>query len=91
VVAFDCAAAGQLVRHGHNGLLARVGDEVGFCGTAARLAGALGEARALGREARLAALKLDWGRIAREVEGEYLAAMAAQPALRAEALAARAS
>jgi glycosyltransferase involved in cell wall biosynthesis len=91
VVAFDCAAAGQLVRHGHNGLLARVGDEVGFCGTAARLAGALGEARALGSEARLAALKLDWGRIAREVEGEYLAAMAAQPALRAEALAARAS
>ena len=91
VVAFDCAAAGQLVRHGHNGLLARVGDEVGFCGTAARLAGALGEARALGSEARLAALKLDWGRIAREVEGEYLAAMAAQPALRAGALEARAT
>ncbi|MFN9744734.1 MAG: glycosyltransferase family 4 protein [Betaproteobacteria bacterium] len=91
VVAFDCAAAAQLVHHGHNGLLARVGDEVGFCGTAARLAGALGEARALGREARLAALKLDWGRIACEVEGEYLAAMAVQPVLRAEALAARAS
>ncbi|MFM7506819.1 MAG: glycosyltransferase family 4 protein [Rubrivivax sp.] len=91
VVAFDCAAAGQLVRHGHNGLLARVGDEVGFCGAAARLAGAPGEARALGSEARLAALKLDWGRIAREVEGEYLAAMAAQPALRAGALEARAT
>jgi glycosyltransferase involved in cell wall biosynthesis len=90
VVAFDCAAAGQLVRHGHNGLLARVGDEVGFCGTAARLAGALGEARALGSEARLAALKLDWGRIAREVEGEYLTAMAPPPDLRAVSLAARA-
>ena len=90
VVAFDCAAAGQLVRHGHNGLLARVGDEVGFCDTAARLAGALGEARALGTEARLAALKLDWGRIAREVEGEYLTAMAPPPDLRAVSLAARA-
>ncbi len=90
VVAFDCAAAGQLVRHGHNGLLVRVGDEAGFCDTAARLAGALSQARALGTEARLAALKLDWGRIARQVEGEYLAAMAPRPARRAESLAARA-
>jgi glycosyltransferase involved in cell wall biosynthesis len=89
VVAFDCAAAGQLVRHGHNGLLARVGDEAGFCATAARLAGALGEARALGAGARQAALKLDWGRIAREVEAEYLAAMAAASQPRAAALAAR--
>ncbi|MCM0609157.1 MAG: glycosyltransferase family 1 protein [Ideonella sp. WA131b] len=90
VLAFDCAAAAQLVHHGHNGLLARVGDEAGFCATAARLAGALGEARALGAGARQAALKLDWGRIAREVEAEYLAAMAAAPQPRAAALAARA-
>jgi glycosyltransferase involved in cell wall biosynthesis len=91
VVAFDCAAAGQLVRHGHNGLLARVGDEAGFCHTAARLAGALGEARALGTEARQAALKLDWGRIALEVEAEYRSAMARQPVPGARALAPRAT
>jgi glycosyltransferase involved in cell wall biosynthesis len=82
VVAFDCAAAAQLVRHGHSGLLARVGDEAGFRATAARLAGALGEARALGAQARRAALQLDWGRIAREVEAEYRGAIAAAAPLR---------
>ena len=79
VVAFDCAAAGQLVRHGHNGLLARVGDEAGFCAAAARLAGAPGPARALGAEARAVALQLDWGRIALEVEAEYRRAIARAP------------
>lgn len=91
VVAFDCAAAGQLVRHGHSGLLARVGDDAGFCATAGRLAGAPQQVRALGAEARQAALPLDWGRIAREVEAEYLAAMAAAPALRTPLAAARAA
>jgi glycosyltransferase involved in cell wall biosynthesis len=86
VVAFDYAAAGQLVHHGHNGLLVRVGDAAGFCQTAARLANDLNEARALGREARATALKLDWGRIAREVEAEYQAAMAAAPHLKVPAL-----
>jgi glycosyltransferase involved in cell wall biosynthesis len=80
VVAFDYAAAGQLVRHGHNGLLVRLGENAEFCATAARLAGEGAEARALGAQARLAALKMDWGRIAREVEAEYLAAIGA-PAL----------
>lgn len=89
VVAFDCAAAGQLVRHGHNGLLARVGDEAGFCATAARLAGAPGPARALGAEARAAALQLDWGRIALEVEAEYRRAIARAPQPRLAGLSAR--
>ncbi len=91
VVAFDCAAAGELVRHGDNGLVARVGDEAGFCATAARLAGALGQARALGVEARRSALELDWGRIAREVEAEYLAAMAVAPHPAVQPLAASAT
>ncbi len=86
VVAFDYAAAGQLVRHGHNGLLVRVGEDAGFCQTAARLASDLDEARTLGREARATAMKLDWGRIAREVEVEYQAAMAAAPHLKVASL-----
>jgi glycosyltransferase involved in cell wall biosynthesis len=82
VVAFDCAAAGQLVCHGHNGLLVKPGEGAEFCSTAARLAGHLAEARLLGAEGRHTALKLDWGRIAREVESEYLAAIDQAPQLR---------
>jgi glycosyltransferase involved in cell wall biosynthesis len=91
VLAFDCAAAGQLVRHGHNGLLVKPGEDADFCSMAARLAGRLDESRRLGTEARQAALKLDWGRIAREVEAEYLAALATAPQLKFAALAPRAT
>ncbi len=82
VVAFDCAAAGQLVSHGHNGLLVKPGEGAEFCSTAARLAGHLAEARLLGAEGRHTALRLDWGRIAREVESEYLSAIDQAPQLR---------
>ena len=82
VVAFDCAAAGQLVSHGHNGLLVKPGEGAEFCSTATRLAGHLAEARLLGAEGRHTALKLDWGRIAREVESEYLSAIDQAPQLR---------
>ncbi len=86
-VAYDYAAAGQLVRHGHSGLLAPLGDEPAFCRAAARLADDPAEVRMLGVEARLEARKLDWGRIAREVESEYLAALGTAPHLRAATLA----
>ncbi len=75
VVGFDYAAAGHLVSHGENGLLVRYGDNAEFCATAARLAGQYGYARALGAQARISAMQLDWGSIAREVESEYLSAM----------------
>jgi len=76
VLAFDHAAAGQLIRHGDNGLLARLDDTAGFCALARRLAGDLGQARALGAAARETATRLDWGRIVEAVEDEYLAALA---------------
>lgn len=76
VVAFDHAAAGQLVRHGENGLLARLDDPAGFCSMARRLAGALPQARALGLRARETARQLDWGRIIEAIEGEYASAIA---------------
>ncbi|MDP1902458.1 MAG: glycosyltransferase family 1 protein [Rubrivivax sp.] len=77
VVAYDHAAAGQLLRHGDNGLLARRGDEPDFCRWARRLAGDLEHTRALGTQARQTALRHDWGHIVEAIETEYAAAMAA--------------
>jgi len=94
VVAFDYAAAGQLVRHGHNGLLVSLGHNAQFCDTAATLAGAgstANQRHSLGAQARETALKLDWGRIAREVEAEYLAAIGAPAPLLTQPLVASAS
>jgi glycosyltransferase involved in cell wall biosynthesis len=76
VVAYDHAAAGQLIRHGDNGLLARLDDSAGFCALARRLAGDLPQARQLGARARETAAQMDWGRIVESVEDEYLAAIA---------------
>jgi glycosyltransferase involved in cell wall biosynthesis len=75
VVAYDHAAAGQLLRHGENGLLALCGDKPEFCRVARRLAGELQQARALGVAARSTAMDLDWGRIVDAVETVYGAAI----------------
>ncbi len=77
VVAYDHAAARDLVRDGHNGLLARLGDGAGFCAQARRLAGDLVQARALGRAARRSVERLGWERIVAGVEDEYIAARTA--------------
>ena len=79
VVGYDYAAAGQLVRHGVNGLLVRFDDAADFVGTAQRLAGNLAHVRALGAQGRITAGRLDWGRIVEAIEIEYAAALA-QPA-----------
>ena len=76
VLAYDHAAAGQLIRHGDNGLLAKLDDLAGFCALARRLAGDLAQARELGLRARETAASLDWGRIVESVEDEYVSAMA---------------
>jgi len=75
VVGFDYAAAGQLIRHGENGLLVRMEDRESFCDVARGLAEELPHARALGAQARLTACRLDWGRIVDAVETEYAAAI----------------
>ena len=77
LVAYDHAAAGQLIRHGQNGLLARCDDVAGFCHLACRLAGDRAQQRALGMQARATALGLDWGRIVDLVEEGYADAMSA--------------
>ncbi len=81
VVAYDHAAAEQLIRHGDNGLLARYDDTAEFCRVARRVAGDWPLVRALGQQARQTALKMDWGRIVEAVESEYVAAMAAPGAV----------
>ncbi len=73
VLAFDHAAAGQLLRHGDNGLLVSPGDSAGFCRMGQRLAGDPSQVRRLGRQARVTASQLDWGRIVDAVCRRYLA------------------
>jgi glycosyltransferase involved in cell wall biosynthesis len=76
VVAYDHAAAGQLIRHGENGLLARCDDTLEFCRVARRVVGDWPLVRELGAQARATAGQLDWGRIVDAVEHEYAVAIA---------------
>ncbi|HSM21286.1 MAG TPA: glycosyltransferase family 1 protein, partial [Rubrivivax sp.] len=77
VVAYDCAAAAQLVRHAENGVLVPLDQVQGFGAAAARLAADPAAARDMGVQARATARGLDWADIVQAVETEYLAAMAA--------------
>jgi glycosyltransferase involved in cell wall biosynthesis len=81
VVAYDHAAAGQLIHHGSDGLLAKFDDATEFCRVARRLAGDIVQARALGLQARAHANRLDWSRIVEAIEGEYVDAIGAPGAL----------
>ena len=84
VVAYDHAAAGQLIRHGDNGLLARLGEASEFCRVARRAVADRAGLREIGARARHSVLALDWERIVDAVEVEYASAMAA-PGRRAAA------
>ncbi len=77
VLAFDYAAAGQLVQPGRNGLLAPFGDAPAFVRQAQALAADTGAARAMGLAARETALGMEWGRIVRQIEAVMRQAMAA--------------
>ena len=76
VVAYDRAAAGMLIRHGVDGLLAPEGDREGFVRLAASLGADPARAARLGGEARRTALRLDWDEVVDEVEREYRRAIA---------------
>jgi len=75
VVAYNLAAAGQLIRHGHNGLLASAADPVGVCELASRAVADVQHMREMGAQARLSAGALDWVRVVELIEREYLSAM----------------
>jgi len=77
VLAYDYAAAGQLIRSGSNGRLAPCGNRAAFLRQALALAADAPAARALGRAARETALGLDWGRIVRQIEAVMRSVMSA--------------
>ena len=76
VLAFDHAAAGQLIRSGDNGLLARLGDLPDYLHHAARLARDRDAATLMGQRARRTVRELGWERIAAQVESVFLGTLA---------------
>jgi len=68
VVAFDYAAAAEIIRHGDNGLLAPMADAGAFAALAASAVSDLARARLMGVRARESALKLGWDLVVRQLE-----------------------
>jgi glycosyltransferase involved in cell wall biosynthesis len=68
LVAFDLAAAAELVQHQFSGYLAPADDELAFIQAGVNLARQSGHSREMGRKAREAVLTHDWSRIAAQVE-----------------------
>ena len=74
VVAFDHAAAGQVIDHGRDGLLAPLGDAGAFVREAAALARDPVRRAALGAAARARALTLGWDAVLTRFEAHLAAA-----------------
>ena len=72
VVAFDYAAAAQLVVSGKSGLLASFGDSARFVALATELAGDAVRRSDMGRHARQAAEQLTWDRILEQIEQRFV-------------------
>jgi glycosyltransferase involved in cell wall biosynthesis len=72
IVAYDYAAAREVLRDGASALLAPFGDARAFIAHAERLAREPELARALGKEARKAAESLSWERIVQDFEAVLL-------------------
>ena len=79
VLAYDHAAAGQLIQSGRNGLLAPLGDADAFVAMARELASAPQRAQAWGVCARASALACQWDQVVVQVESLMLAAMKRHP------------
>lgn len=81
VLAFDHAAAGQLIRSGDNGLLVPAEHRQAFIEAARQLAREHSLSVKLGRQACASVSRLGWDQVGQRVESEYLAAMEAGPRL----------
>ncbi len=68
VVAFNCAAAAELIVDGVNGRLVPINDPAGFVATALALAGQALLRKQMGVAARQTSLQLDWTRIVQKFE-----------------------
>jgi len=86
VLAYDYAAAGQLIRSGENGMLAPFDNAPEFVHRAASLARDPPLARAIGARARQTACEHSWDRIIGEVESVFLTAVSNGPLLRRAAV-----
>jgi glycosyltransferase involved in cell wall biosynthesis len=80
VLAYDYAAAAQLIRSGENGILARFDDRDDFVHAAARLAHDLEAARALGLRARQTACAQSWERVVADLEAVFVSVLRRAPA-----------
>ncbi|MGP0172038.1 glycosyltransferase family 4 protein [Pseudomonas sp. NCHU5208] len=78
VVAFDQAAAAQHIHHGHNGALARPGDELGFCEAAIWLLNDAEMLRRVRLNARRHASHLSWDGIVSQFEQHLHSALLVQ-------------
>lgn len=82
VLAYDYAAAAQLIRSGDNGLLAPFDDAPAFIAQALALARDREQARGLGLRAHATARELGWDRIIEQIEAVLLAAASDGPLVR---------
>lgn len=78
VLAFEHAAAGQLVEHGENGWLAPCADASALLQLAQSLSREPAAWRRAGQAARRTALELGWEGIVRQVEAVFVSALIAQ-------------
>ena len=84
VLAYNYAAAGALIRSGHNGMVAQFGDTRDFVERAARLVQDRATLREMGRRARETACAMGWERIVAQVESVFVSTIdEARPARRA--------
>jgi glycosyltransferase involved in cell wall biosynthesis len=86
VLAYDYAAAGALIRSGHNGVLARFGDTMEFVERAARLVQDRAALRQMGWRAREAACAMGWERIVEQAESAFVSTMSEAPTPRGASL-----
>ncbi|MFN3715716.1 MAG: glycosyltransferase family 4 protein [Thiobacillus sp.] len=84
VVAYDCAAAEEIIRHGENGLKAPPGDSSGFKQLAAGIAADPPQQRRLGTAASARAAQLSWDAIVDGFERVLLRLAQTQPVVEAE-------
>lgn len=80
VVAYDCAAAEEIIRHGENGLKAAPEDQAAFIAQAASLAPDVARQRRLGTAAAARAAQLSWDAIIDSFERVLLRLAHPEPA-----------